>query len=247
MEPDPTTGPTCPNCGRAIAPGAHFCPSCGAEIPAAAVAPAADSAASAEDQQVADEQNETVPFPDVETPPQGFPPPPPPMATAAPPPAPSGPPPFAAPAPPPAPDAGGFPGPVPPAAEEAASDAGALPPPPPPTDDTAATSPGQTVPRPPTYPAPTSPPGYVATQGAYGVAPVSGKRVTAGVLGILLGAWGIHRFYLGDTMGGILRIVITLFTCGIGGVIGLIEGIIYLTKTDQEFDYEYLVQRKEWF
>lgn len=84
--------------------------------------------------------------------------------------------------------------------------------------------------------------------GAYGpLQPVSGKRVTAGVLGILLGAWGVHRFYLGDVLGGILRIVITLATCGIGGVIGLIEGILYLVKTDAEFDQIYLVQRKEWF
>lgn len=76
---------------------------------------------------------------------------------------------------------------------------------------------------------------------------VSGKRVPAGVLGILLGSWGVHRFYLNDVLGGVLRILITIFTCGIGGVIGLIEGIIYLTKSDPEFDQIYLVERREWF
>ncbi|MCH9718688.1 MAG: TM2 domain-containing protein [Actinomycetia bacterium] len=75
----------------------------------------------------------------------------------------------------------------------------------------------------------------------------SGKRIPAGILGILLGAWGVHRFYLSDIGGGVLRILITLFTCGIGGIIGFIEGIIYLTKTDPEFDQIYVVQRREWF
>ncbi|MCB0919333.1 MAG: TM2 domain-containing protein, partial [Actinobacteria bacterium] len=67
------------------------------------------------------------------------------------------------------------------------------------------------------------------------------------VLGILLGGFGIHRFYLDDAQGGILRIVITVFTCGLGSIIGLIEGIIYLTKSDAEFVQTYLVERKEWF
>ncbi len=98
------------------------------------------------------------------------------------------------------------------------------------------------------YPPPGYPPaGYGAYPPGYYPQPTSGKRVTAGVLGILLGSWGVHRFYLNDVGGGILRILITLFTCGVGGVIGLIEGIIYLTKTDPEFDQIYLVERREWF
>ncbi|MCC6424988.1 MAG: TM2 domain-containing protein [Phycisphaerales bacterium] len=73
------------------------------------------------------------------------------------------------------------------------------------------------------------------------------NRVLIGVLGILLGGWGVHRFMLGDTTGGIIRIVLTVVTCGIGGIIGLIEGIIYLTKTDQDFNQIYVVQKKAWF
>jgi len=61
------------------------------------------------------------------------------------------------------------------------------------------------------------------------------EETIPGVLGILLGGLGIHRFILGDTGGGVLRILITLFTCGAGSLLGLIEGIIYLTKSDQEF------------
>ena len=70
------------------------------------------------------------------------------------------------------------------------------------------------------------------------------KRVVAGILAILLGGLGVHRFYIGDTTGGIIRI---LLCCGLFNIIGLIEGIIYLTKTDEEFDRIYMVEKKAWF
>jgi len=77
--------------------------------------------------------------------------------------------------------------------------------------------------------------------------PQESKRVLAGVLGIVLGGLGLNRFVLGDTTGGILRIVITIVTCGAGHLIGFIEGIIYLTKTDAEFVQMYQVEKKAWF
>jgi len=73
------------------------------------------------------------------------------------------------------------------------------------------------------------------------------KKVAAGVCGIVIGGFGIHRFLLGDTTGGLIRIGITLVTCGLGGIIGFIEGIIYLTKSDEEFWQVYGVQKKSWF
>ncbi len=76
---------------------------------------------------------------------------------------------------------------------------------------------------------------------------VESKRVVAGVLGILLGGLGLHRFVLDDATGGLIRIGITLVTCGAGSVIGLIEGIIYLTKSDDEFVRIYQVEKKGWF
>ena len=41
--------------------------------------------------------------------------------------------------------------------------------------------------------------------------------------------------------------MITIFTCGAGGIIGLIEGIIYLTKSDEDFHQTYVVEQKGWF
>jgi TM2 domain-containing membrane protein YozV len=73
------------------------------------------------------------------------------------------------------------------------------------------------------------------------------KRVVAGILGIVLGIVGAHRFYIGDTTGGLIRLAISVVTCGTGGLIGTIEGILYLTKTDAQFDQEYIVNKKGWF
>jgi len=74
------------------------------------------------------------------------------------------------------------------------------------------------------------------------------KKVVAGILAILLGGLGVHKFILGYTQEGIIQIVISVVSCGaIGGLIGLIEGIIYLTKTDEEFYQTYQVGKKGWF
>lgn len=73
------------------------------------------------------------------------------------------------------------------------------------------------------------------------------KKLVAGILGILLGYLGIHKFYLGYTKEGIIQLVATVVTCGIAGIIGFIEGIIYITKTDAEFYNTYQVGRKPWF
>lgn len=53
--------------------------------------------------------------------------------------------------------------------------------------------------------------------------------MAAGLLGIFLGGWGVHNFYLGNTGRGVAQIIVTLVTCGIGAIWGLIEGIMILT------------------
>jgi|SRR6267154_6662981 len=73
------------------------------------------------------------------------------------------------------------------------------------------------------------------------------KKIVAGICGILLGGFGVHKFILGYTTEGIIQIVITFFTCGIGSILGIIEGIIYLTKSDEEFVRTYIQGKKGWF
>ena len=57
------------------------------------------------------------------------------------------------------------------------------------------------------------------------------SRTTAGILGILLGGFGVHRFYLGYTGIGIAQIAVTIVTCGIGAIWGFVEGILILTDS----------------
>ena len=77
------------------------------------------------------------------------------------------------------------------------------------------------------------------------------NKVAAGVCGILLGALGVHKFILGYTGAGIIMLLVSVVSCGfaagIVGLVGLVEGIIYLTKSDEEFVKVYVENRREWF
>lgn len=86
-------------------------------------------------------------------------------------------------------------------------------------------------------------------------APGTKEKLVAGLLGIFLGSLGIHKFYLGYNNAGLIMLLVTLvgsiITCGVSAavmsIIGLIEGIIYLTKTDEQFYEIYVVEQKAWF
>jgi ribosomal protein L40E len=55
------------------------------------------------------------------------------------------------------------------------------------------------------------------------------SQLVAGLLGIILGGLGVHRFYLGYTAIGVAQLLVTFATCGLGAVWGFIEGILILT------------------
>lgn len=80
---------------------------------------------------------------------------------------------------------------------------------------------------------------------------VNQRKILAGVIGIILGAFGIHKFILGYTTEGIIMLLVTLLTCGFAGtvmgIIGLIKGIIYLTTPDDKFYETYMLNKKGWF
>lgn len=73
------------------------------------------------------------------------------------------------------------------------------------------------------------------------------KKVLAGVMALLFGGLGVHKFILGYTQEGIIQLVVSVLSCGIGSIIGFIEGIIYLTKSDEEFYNTYQANKKGWF
>jgi TM2 domain-containing membrane protein YozV len=71
------------------------------------------------------------------------------------------------------------------------------------------------------------------------------KKIPAGICAILVGGFGVHKFIMGYHTEGIIQLVLGM--CGIGWIIGLIEGIIYLTKSDEDFVRTYFQGRKGWF
>ena len=90
----------------------------------------------------------------------------------------------------------------------------------------------------------------------------SEKKLAAGVLAILLGSLGVHKFYLGYPKEGIILLlstliilpILTLITCGFASafypvvfIIPIVEGIIYLTMKDEHFDNTYIKNKKPWF
>ncbi len=75
--------------------------------------------------------------------------------------------------------------------------------------------------------------------------PGADKKIAAGICGILLGGLGVHKFILGYVKEGIIQLILGLFC--VGGIIGLIEGILYLTKSDEEFVNTYIKNKKGWF
>jgi TM2 domain-containing membrane protein YozV len=95
---------------------------------------------------------------------------------------------------------------------------------------------------------------------------IASKKLAAGLCGILLGFLGIHKFILGITTPAVIMLVVSLSFILIGAtgmvcipcivvwlalpvmwLIGVIEGIIYLTKPDAEFYQIYMVQKRQWF
>jgi len=77
------------------------------------------------------------------------------------------------------------------------------------------------------------------------------KRIVAGIVAILFGCLGIHKFILGYQKEGIVMLVISFLSLGfllaLVALIGIIEGIIYLSKTDEEFFQTYQIGRRPWF
>ena len=88
-----------------------------------------------------------------------------------------------------------------------------------------------------------------------GQSSTSKSRVTAGILAIFLGFLGVHKFYLGYKGSGVIMLLLSLLggiiTCSVSlwvmWIIAIIEGILYITKTDAEFETSYVVATKDWF
>lgn len=80
------------------------------------------------------------------------------------------------------------------------------------------------------------------------------KRLVAAILAFFFGLFGVHKFYLGRTGAGLIMLFVSLFgfiflglpTIAIG-IIAFVEFIIYLTKSDEEFERIYVQGKRSWF
>lgn len=137
---------------------------------------------------------------------------------------------------------------------------------------TRATGNAARTPEVPTGPPPTWPEDRQQLSSADVPAEIAQKRLIAGLLGIVLGSLGVHKFYLGMNTPGVimlgvslgvwvLALLLGLLTLGFGliltlplaalisgavGLLGLVEGILYLTKSDEAFYREYVIGQKPW-
>ena len=82
----------------------------------------------------------------------------------------------------------------------------------------------------------------------------SSKKVTAVLFAFFLGVFGAHKFYLGYTKQGLIMLLVFLFGFILLGlpsiviaIISLIEFIVYLAKSDDEFEAIYVDNKKPWF
>jgi TM2 domain-containing membrane protein YozV len=85
------------------------------------------------------------------------------------------------------------------------------------------------------------------------------KKIAAGICGILLGGLGVHKFIIGLIRPGIIMLIVwlvgsllfflilPLFATIAMSIIGLVEGIIYLSMSDEDFYQTYAIDKKEWF
>jgi TM2 domain-containing membrane protein YozV len=81
------------------------------------------------------------------------------------------------------------------------------------------------------------------------------KQLLASYCAILFGGFGVHKFILGYNPEGFIMLAISVvagsFTYGIALIvmqlIGLIEGMIYLNKSSEEFVDTYFVNKQRWF
>lgn len=81
---------------------------------------------------------------------------------------------------------------------------------------------------------------YGRPPGVFDEGPSGKSRGVAGLLAILLGTLGVHYFYVGKVGGGLICILLSIITCGIWGIVALIQGIMLLTMTQEEFERKWV-------
>ncbi len=95
---------------------------------------------------------------------------------------------------------------------------------------------------------------YLQSSGSITESTGEKSKIVAGLLALLLGGLGVHKFYLGCTTAGIVMLVVCIFGIILLGfpsliicIIAFVEGLIYLFKSDVDFEQTYVNNKKCWF
>ncbi|EKO3643061.1 TM2 domain-containing protein [Vibrio metschnikovii] len=82
----------------------------------------------------------------------------------------------------------------------------------------------------------------------------SSKKIVAALLAFFFGSLGVHKFYLGYIKQGLIMLFAFLLgflllgiPSAIIGIIAFVEFLIYVTRSDEEFEQTYILSRKPWF
>ena len=77
--------------------------------------------------------------------------------------------------------------------------------------------------------------------------PADKNKIVTGLLGIFLGAFGAHKFKLGYRKEGCQQLLLSLASCGLFSVIGIVEGVAYLAMSNEQFVATYVNAKRAWF
>ena len=69
---------------------------------------------------------------------------------------------------------------------------------------------------------------------------ISNKKIICGILAILVGSLGVHYFVMGKVAGGFITILLSVVTCGLWSIVMLIQGIMILCMSNEDFKRKYL-------
>lgn len=77
------------------------------------------------------------------------------------------------------------------------------------------------------------------------------RKIASGICALSVGMFGVHKFILGMRGPGLAMLLMTVLSFGILSpvmfIIGFIEGIVYLAKSEDEFYQDYMVNKRGWF
>ena len=73
---------------------------------------------------------------------------------------------------------------------------------------------------------------------------ISNKKLVAGLTGIFLGAFGVHKFILGYTKPAVIMLVASLLTCGVGY---FVFQVIYISVFQHRFYFLYIFRFLFWY